>query len=434
MKRKIYIIGIGGEGYDGLSQKARDIIRDAEIIIGGDRHLSGCRNSNAERIAIKGRIDDIADIIRENYNKGNRVVVVASGDPLFYGIGKHLLVSSDVPKDSFEIMPAVSSMQIAFARIKESWENATLISAHGRSMDNIIKSASSSDKIAIFTDNENRPDRIAKALIERGISNFKVYVCEDLGGSNERITEADLANIIDKSFSPLNILILIRKVDNSSEREISETAANLIKRRWSIGIPDDEFCHQSYKDGFITKSEIRVIALSKMKIKDDTIIWDIGAGSGSVSIEAAMIARYGKVYAVEKDKEEIRLIERNIQKFGIDNIRIIEGTAPFCLDMIEDSPDVIFIGGSGGMIEEIINYSTDRLKKGGKIVINIVTLRNLTAALAILEKNGFHSDILLVNIARTKGLNEIKMFESLNPIFIITAFPLSLSPCGRGSG
>jgi len=205
-----------------------------------------------------------------------------------------------------------------------------------------------------------------------------------------------------KEFSPLNLLLLLR------EREPAR----------AFGIPEEEFAHRR---GLITKQEIRAIALSKLRLFEGSTLWDIGAGSGSVSIEASFLARRGKVFAIEREPEQIKLLKENVRKFEAWNVEVIRAEAPEGLGELPD-PDAVFIGGSGGRMEEILDIVCRRLKSGGRIVANAATLESVNAAVDGLKKRGFEVEIALVNVARSKAVADLTRLQALNPVFVITGF------------
>jgi len=395
---KVYIIGVGEGG--GIDPRYRPLANEAEIVFGSQRLFSYFPELTGERFAIRGNLTEVVESIRANLGR-RKVVVLASGDPNFYGIARHLVTA--LGKEKVEIIPSVSAMQLAFARIKESWDDAAFISVHGRPMEGIMEVVHSNRKVGIFTDAEHTPAEIAKFLLSHGLKDYQAYVCENLGGEQERVIQADLSTLATMNFSLLNFLILI------------STAS---PHTWSPGIPDEELF--TLRGGLITKMEIRAVSLAKLAVREDSIIWDIGAGSGAVSIEAALIARKGRVYAIEKDVKNIALIEKNIEKFGTHNVEVIHQIAPQGLSDLPD-PMAVFIGGSGGKLEEILTVVCCRLRPQGRIVINLVTTDNLSIALNYLKTRGFTTEVALVNVARSKQIANLTRFEALNPVFIACA-------------
>lgn len=191
------------------------------------------------------------------------------------------------------------------------------------------------------------------------------------------------------------------------------------RRTWTLGIPDDEFFQRRPKAGLITKAEVRVLALSRLALRDNSIVWDIGAGSGSVGIEAGLLAREGQVFAIEKNTEDIGIVRQNIEKFGLTNLEAVHGNAPDGLEAWPD-PDAVFVGGSGGRMAAILGTAAARLRPGGRIVVDAVTIENLAEAVRLLKELGFGVDILQVNIARSRPILDLTRFEALNPVYIIT--------------
>ncbi len=410
---KVYIIGVGAEGVSSLSAAALELVRQAELLIGGERLLAMFPEVTAQKKAIRQNLGAIAKAIRDT--TGNKKIrVLASGDPDFFGIAAYLI--EHLGKDSIEIVPNISSMQLAFARIKESWEDASFISVHARPVDDVLKVVRNSNKICLFTDGKNTPDAIGRFLLDSGIRDFKAFVCQDLGAKKEKIFEGSLEQLSRQKFSTLNVLILLRE----TESRIQETGVRVKNSSLRLGMPDKEFHQLKFEKGLITKMEVRAVSLAKMSIREDSIVWDIGAGSGAVSIEASFLANRGKVYAVEKDEERQGIIGKNIEKFGAVNVKIVKACAPDGLESLPD-PDSVFIGGSGGKIKEILDSCCRRIRKGGCIVINIATLENLAMALKKLEERGLDAEIVYLSAARGKKIKDLHRLEGMNPVFIITA-------------
>ncbi|MBI5892678.1 MAG: precorrin-6y C5,15-methyltransferase (decarboxylating) subunit CbiE [Deltaproteobacteria bacterium] len=428
----IYIIGLGIQGKSSLSQRALNIIKNANLLVGGKRHLACFHEFKGKRIVIGSDLNKVIKVLTPHSSllTPNYAVVLATGDPNFFGIADFLI--RNLGKNKVEIIPNVSAMQEAFARIKENWNDARFLSVHGKyrgqgvkgsrgqeknAFDTIVDKIVNYNKVGIFTDPENTPSKIARALLDKGIKDYTAYVCEDLGTEKEKITQGTLSQIAKKKFSPLNVMILIRGQGfNPRTLEPSNPAF--------FGIPDSEFSHSK---GMLTKQEIRVIALSKLKIKDNSIVWDIGAGSGSLSIEAALFARNGMVFAVEKEKKRITHIEKNKRKFLAANLEIIKKNAPAGLKSLP-SPDAVFIGGGGKDIDKILDICAKKIKPKGRIVVNAVTIETLSTAAEFFKKAGWTMEIISVNIAKTKhvpvGFKQgdaanLNLFNACNPVFII---------------
>ncbi|TAK31631.1 MAG: precorrin-6y C5,15-methyltransferase (decarboxylating) subunit CbiE [Chloroflexota bacterium] len=404
---KLYVVGVLDNGPESLTPRAREIVRNAELLLGGQRLLSMFPDFGSERGVICLNLDQFVDVIRANLGK-KRIVVLASGDPNFYGISRHLL--RFLPKAEVQIIPNVSSMQLAFAKIKESWDDAVFASAHGRCIEDVVEVVRTNHKLGIFTDNVNTPAAIARALLSHGINGFHAFVCENLGGPQERVSEGSLAQLAEMSFSPVNVLVLIR--DNPSEEAAGST-------EWTIGIPDEEFLQRKARRGLITKAEIRVVSLSKLCIRETSTVWDIGAGSGSIGIEAALMAKRGKVFAIEKNPGDVEIVQRNMAKFHVRNMLIVRGFAPEGLERFDD-PDAVFIGGTGGRMKPILETAAHRIQPGGRIVANTISLESLQVAFTTLRQLGFNPAVTMVNVAHTKRLVGLTALTALDPVLIVS--------------
>ncbi len=401
-KGKLYIIGVAPEGAPSLSPAAKRQVKQADIVFGGERLLQMFPSLTCQKVVIKNNLAGVAELIKTNLGL-KRIVVLASGDPDFFGIARYL--TGKLGKQAVEIVPGVSATQVAFARIKESWDDATLVSAHSRPVEDIVESIRYSRKIGILTDDKNTPNIIGKVLHENGFENCRVYVCQDLGSKKERIISTRLNRLEKLEFSPLSVLVLIRE-------NMTESPERL------LGIPDDVF-NQRKGRSLITKAEVRAISLAKMCLTERSTVWDIGAGSGAISVEASLLAGKGRVFAIEKNPDDVVIIQKNIKKFGRYNIKVVQTMAPAGLEQLPD-PDSVFIGGSGGNMKAILDYISKRLKPGGHVVINVATLENLQQAVNGLDANGFAAETTLVNIARSKDIAELTRLEALNPVFIVS--------------
>ena len=338
-----------------------------------------------------------------------RPVLVSSGDPLFYGVARYLC--DRLGKDLFEVVPHVSSMQLAFARVKESWEDATLINLAGRPVESVIDRIRTAEKIGLFSSEECPPPRLARELLDRGIDYFRAYVCENLGSPDERVTQAELGDLVAMEFNPLNVLILIRK-PNRPDR------ASRLSRRRLFGNPDEAFAQSLPKRGLITHAEVRAIALAQLDIRATSVVWDIGAGSGSVAIEAAQLAQAGMVYAVEPEPADIALIQANAEEFGVPNLKAVLGRAPEVLETLPD-PDAIFVGGTGRQLDLVLGAAYLRLCEGGSMAINVATIEGLSAAYHKLKSLGGEVRVWNVTIARGIEQMDRLRFESIAPTFLL---------------
>ncbi|MHB1399770.1 MAG: precorrin-6y C5,15-methyltransferase (decarboxylating) subunit CbiE [Trichloromonadaceae bacterium] len=398
---KIYVIGAGVEGQEGFSRRALELVQGADLLCGGERQLALFPEFKGEKLTVGSNLGQVVDKLKQAQG---RTVVLASGDPLFFGIGRYLL--RNFAAERLEFVPNVSSVQYAFAKIKEPWDDAVFVSAHGRGLKGAVDRIVANDKAAILTDEVNTPAAIAAELIQRGRDGYAAYLCEDLGTAEEKITATDVKGLLEIKAAPLNVLILIKQYEGEGDAYVP-----------TLGIPDEEFA--TIKK-LITKEEVRVVTLAKLKLRHDMCLWDIGAGSGSVSIEADHLLPNGRIFAIERNEQCVDFIKQNLRKFNARNITLVEGDAPECLENLPD-PDRVFIGGSGGSLWKILEAVDARLLAEGRIVLNSVTLDTLTAATEFFDNAGYQVEVTTVNISRTRPLTDYKMFEAYNPVFIIAA-------------
>lgn len=398
---KVFIVGVGAGGRQSLTARAAGIVDGAELLVGGARQLAMFPESRAERVSLGDGLKPALERMEASLGR-LRVVVLASGDPGFFGIARPVI--ERLGRERVAILPNVSSVQLAFARLGESWEDATFASVHGRPLEGLADMVKGARKVAILTDGKNTPDAIARGLMDAGVEGYRVYLCEDLGGPGERVREFELKELARVETSLPNVVVLIG--DDSYQHQPGGV----------LGIPDDRFAHRR---GMITKAEIRIVGLAKLGLAEDSLLWDVGAGSGSVAVEAAMAARKGRVYAVERDLEQVATIRQNLASFGVGNVEIVQGEAPESLEGLP-APDAVFIGGSGGRLSAILELACTRLQRGGRVVVNAASLETASAAMAGLRERGFEPEAALMQLSRGKTLGALTCFEALNPVFIVS--------------
>lgn len=404
---KVPVIGIGPDGLAGLSPRGRELLLAAEVVFGSEGTLRLLPELAAERVVIGTDLPVVVEKLRAAVGR-RRTAIVASGDPLFYGTARYL--TEKVGVEHFEVMPHVSSMQLAFARLQESWEEAFLTDLAARPLDDVLDKIRSAETVGLFTSPRYQPNRVAAELLGRGMDYFTAFVCENLGGKDERITRAELGEVRDMTFDPLNILILKRK-PNRPDRP---RAARL--RRF--GNPDEVFAQTRPKTGLITQAEVRGVALSQLDLHPGDVFWDVGAGSGSVAIEAAGLVSPGPSYAIEQDTADYHLIVANAERFGVSNVKPVFGTAPAVFADLP-APDAVFVGGNGGEVARLLEAAYAALRPGGRLVTNVGTLEMLTATYAVLKRLGGGVEVLLMNLSRGVEQLEALRFEAVNPTFLL---------------
>ena len=409
MQSKTHIIGIGDTGIDGITAMARSLIEQADLLVGDAETLARVPASAAARVAIGDEMAAAVDAVQSRPE--GRIVVLASGDPLFYGVARYLC--EKLGKDRFEVVPHVSSMQLAFARVKESWEEAYLTNLANHPIESVVEKTREAEKVGLFTTEVHPPSVVARALLDSGVDYFSAYVCENLGSPDERVTAAELADLVDQSFAPLNVMILVRKP------ELPDRPSERVGRRL-FGNPDTAFLQSKPKAGLLTPAEVRSAALAELDLGPGSIVWDVGAGSGSLAIEAAQIAAEGRTYAIEVDADDHHLTLANAERFEVENLVAILGRAPDAWASLPD-PDAIFIGGVGREIHHLVEAAFGRLRPGGRLVVNVAAIESVGAVHAAMHRVTPRVNVLLINVARgTYQLERIR-FDALNPTFLLAA-------------
>lgn len=402
--KKVFIIGLGIGNLDYVHHKALEAIESCDCLIGARRMLKDFQEN--KEIYESSNAEKICGYIKKGKYKTYGVLV--SGDCGFYSLSKSitglLMNTEDL---QVEIIPAVSSLQYFASKLKLPWDNIKYVSAHGRNI-NIISNVIFNEKTFILASNDFTPGKICEIITSKGLGHLKVSIGENLSYSNERIVEDEAATIAGMQFEGLAVMI----VHNDDSISLDEGYRS---------ISDEEFVTGKAP---MTKSEVRTLSIAKLNIKSSYIVYDIGAGTGSVSIEAALKLHRGTVYAVEKSADAVDLIEKNIEKFKTYNVEIIRGTASEAIEELP-SPDACFIGGSSGNMDDIINAV---LKKNPhvNVVINTITLQSLNEAINYMEKYRFENvEIINVSVAKSKKAGKYDLMMGQNPIYIIS---------GKGSG
>jgi precorrin-6Y C5,15-methyltransferase (decarboxylating) len=275
----------------------------------------------------------------------------------------------------------------------------------------VIDRIRTAETVGLFTSETEGPAEVARKLLARGLDYFRAYVCENLGGPDERVTQGELTDIADMEFDPLNVLILTHK-PGRPDRPATGT------RYRRFGNPDDVFAQSRPKSGLITTAEVRALALAQLAIQPGVVVWDVGAGSGSVAIEAARLSEPGMVYAIEQDAADYHLILANAETMGVGNLRAIYGTAPGVFAGLP-APDAVFVGGDGREVARLLEAAYQALRPEGRLVVHVATLENLGATYAELRRLAGTVEILLVNVARGVEQLESIRFEAVNPTYLM---------------
>lgn len=434
----IDVVGITDGGAASLTPALRAVVEGAELLCGGKRQLAFFPAHPARLVPIEGDSQALARRLHDAAEAGTRVVVLASGDPLLYGIGATL--RRYLPASKLRFHPNASAVQLAWARIGEPWHDARVVSAHGRDLAPVVTAALAGGKLAILTDGEHSPAAVAREVLAAGGADRRAVVCERLGGPAERVVDTTLGALPALDCDPLNVLLLLEHepaTDVAANRPATSgdagpragtgngassgdpVAPTAAAPGWFPGLPDAAFARAPGRQGFITKREVRVLSLAALGLGDATrAVWDIGAGTGALAIEAARLAPRARVCAIERDADCQALIRENASRFGVGNVELIAGSAPEACAALP-RPDAIFIGGSGGALPAIVAESLRRLPASGRLVINLATLEGLQAALASLRTAGCEPEVLHVAVSRGTAVGRQTRLQALNPVFIV---------------
>ena len=461
------VIGVLDDGPAGLTAAALAALGAADLVIGCRRLLDTCDNHclpTAERRDLTGRISQVPGWITSALASGRRVVVLATGDPLFHGIGGYL--RARLPATTLEFLPNLSTLQLACARLGLAWQDLRFLSVHGRdsgewqqdagpehglypivqalqdieavsgqtaswpnpaighpksvaqiSLDPPLPNPPPSGggersgtvaHLAILTSPTNSPDRIARLLLQEGLGDVcRLAVMARLRRPDEQVlTDLSPATAAEMRFPEPNVVVI--------------TLRGLGRPPVLFGLADDSFLQRQPDRGLITKREVRALSLARLQLRADSVVWDIGAGSGALGLEAARLCPRGFIHAIEKNPADAAIVRENRRRLGITNYRLVQAKAPAGLADWPD-PDAVFIGGSGGELPELIRLTLTRLRDGGWLVMNFVTLENLNLAMTLLKKMQVHWDLTQLQTARSQPILDMHRLVPENPVWVLAA-------------
>jgi precorrin-6Y C5,15-methyltransferase (decarboxylating) len=418
MSTPIDVIGLGADGPAGLRPGQLERIHAADFLAGGERHLAFFPEARGERFPLKGdNLDRLLGELARRWEAGQRCVVLASGDPLFYGVGTQLV---GILGPAVHVEPALSSMQLAFARAGVAWQTAALASIHGRDLRTTLLPLLGRRLIGLFTQDGDSPAAVARFFLERGLPNYEAVVGENLGAPNERVTRwENLHRLAEQRFAPLNYLVLIGQ--SAPEREPPVEAAR--RRALVPGVSDDVFARPADAPEVMTRQELRSVVLAKLApgaVEAGGVVWDIGAGLGTVAVEVAVLRPEVEVVAVERDPGRAAFLRQNRERFGAYNVRVIEGEAPDALRPEPLAPRAVFIGGSGPHLSAILDLAAERLQAGGRLVANFVTLEHLQQTLERVRAWGWPVEVTQVQVARSDALAGLTGLKPQRGVFLVS--------------
>lgn len=392
---RIALVGIGMGKKDGMTCEARKWCENSDLLIGASRMLEAVAGENQD-VYQEYRAKEIADYIHKHPGY-DQIAILMSGDVGFYSGTKKLLEL--LPQDT-KLFPGVASVVDFCAKIRESWDDAVILSAHGKRC-NLLMEIMQHEKVFAILGERGQVSDLCGKLHDFGMDNVDIYVGERLSYPEERIIKGHPADFLKFVTDPLAVI--------------------LVKNKHALacvthGLLDEDFIREKVP---MTKEEVREVAVCKLHLKRDSVVYDIGAGSGSVSVEMARVASRGRVYAIEKKPDAVQLLKKNRQKFCTDNMEIVKGYAPEILESLP-VPTHAFIGGSSGNLREICELL---LKKNPKIrlVMTTITLETLTEALSVLKDLAVsHQEIVQMSVSRSEEIGRYHMMKGQNPIYIVS--------------
>lgn len=415
--RKVTIIGAGPGNPDLLSLAALDAIDIADVVIGAHRALAGI---DVPPDVVRCELVKTADIVAALTDAASwqRAVVVMTGDVGLFSGARRLVeaLSGDAQVD-VRVIPGISSASYLAARFARPWQDWRFASAHGVACD-IVAEAERAGELFLVTSGGEDPSRLSGELVQAGFGDARVTVAERLSYPDERITCATASEIAGQTFDDLNVMLIEFAVGAGSPA--GSSASRAASSRWpyaSSGIPDELFIRG---DVPMTKQEVRAVALAKLRLTATDTVWDVGAGTGSVSIEAALVARAGSVWAVERNAAGVRLIRENADAFGCGNVHAVPGVAPEALAKLP-VPDAVFVGGSAGKLPSIVEAALEKNSQV-RLCVPCVTVETLTEACALLSGSRFKGfEACQVSAARAEAVGSHHLMKAQNPVFLVSA-------------
>lgn len=397
--KQVSLLGMGCGDTGTMTVLARQRLDEAGLLIGAGRLLKGLPPTEAERVDAVRSADILEAIL---HSTAERICVLFSGDTGFYSGAKSLLPLLEREHLECEVVPGISSLQYFAAQLGTNWQNWHLCSAHGVDCDPVSELCQGRP-VFFLTGGALGPAELCRQIAAAGLGGLKVAVGEELSYPTQQIFVGTAAECAQREFAPLSVLL-------------AESPQRLPRR--TPGIPDGEFQRGKVP---MTKQEVRAAILAKLAVGPEDVCWDVGAGTGSVSVELALQGK--SAWAVEEKPEACELIRANRQKFGAWNLHLTQGSA---VDVLPDfpRPDKVFIGGSHGDLEEIINL-TFRANPDARICVSAITLENLHQAVESLQHRSCEVEVAQISVSRTKSAGKLHLLLAQNPVFLITG----VRPC-----
>jgi precorrin-6B C5,15-methyltransferase / cobalt-precorrin-6B C5,C15-methyltransferase len=394
---RITVVGLDGRLLDGEIER---LLVDAALVAGGWQHLETLGVERGRAVVLKG---DLSEALARIEGTEGPVVVLASGDPGFFGIVR--LLGGQFGRENLRVLPGLSSVALAFARAGLSWDDAVTVSAHGRDPRRAVNVCRVHPKVAVLTSPDFGPAELAEAL---GGLDRTFVVAEKLGEADERVFHGDTGTVMGMEWEDPNVVLVLDEEGMPGAKGWISSGIQS-PSRWAL--PEGEFEHRS---GMISKSSTRALILSRLGPGPGDLIWDVGAGSGSVAIECARLG--AAAIAIERDPESCARIRRNAHRHNT-NVQLIEGKAPEALRDLSE-PDAVFVGGSGGAFDEIVKLSAVRARRA--VVLALVTLERVVPAAQLLENCDLEIETTFLQTSKMKGVGNLHRLAAESVVFVVS--------------
>ena len=394
---RITVVGLDGRLLDGEIER---LLVDAALVAGGWQHLETLGVERGRAVVLRG---DLSEALARIEGTEGPVVVLASGDPGFFGIVR--LLGGQFGRENLRVLPGLSSVALAFARAGLSWDDAVTVSAHGRDPRRAVNVCRAQPKVAVLTSPDFGPAELAEAL---GGLDRTFVVAEKLGEADERVFHGDTGTVMGMEWEDPNVVLVLDEERMPGAKGWISSGIQS-PSRWAL--PDGEFEHRS---GMISKSSTRALILSRLGPGPGDLIWDVGAGSGSVAIECARLG--AAAIAIERDPESCARIRHNAHRHDT-NVQLIEGKAPEALRDLSE-PDAVFVGGSGGAFDEIVKLSAVRARRA--VVLALVTLERVVPAAQLLENCDLEVETTFLQTSKMKGVGNLHRLAAESVVFVVS--------------
>lgn len=393
----VTLIGMGSGQPENLTLQGLAALRQADLILGARRLLAVLPAGCTENRAAAYRPDEVAELLQTS--GAENAVLVYSGDTGFYSGASSMMEKLEALGVRARVLPGLSSIQLLAAALGRPWQGWNLVSAHGRTCDPVAECMQGRPTFFLTGGSED-PATLCAQLAAEGFGDVQAVVGQCLGTPEEKLFRGSVKELAAGRFNSLSVLLV--------------EAAEVLPRR-APGLPDEAF---ERGDVPMTKQEVRAAVLAKLAVRPKDILWDVGAGTGSVSVELALAAPRGRVYAVECRPEGCALIKANREKFRTRNLVLVEGLAPDALSDLP-APDAVFIGGSKGSLSAIVDAALDK-NPDARICVSAIALETLSAAVAALTAKGRTVQVSQIAVSRAKAMGGLHLMMAQNPIYLIT--------------